>query len=75
MPYAPSGSNRNKPTSQPSPGSICVLGSERLAQITQCRIIQLVNAELERMWKEAVMAKSGILSRNLPGVTEDTKKI
>jgi hypothetical protein len=29
-----------------------------------------VNAELERMWKEAVIAKSGIISRNLSAVTE-----
>jgi hypothetical protein len=60
---------------QPSPGSICNPGSERLAQITQRRITQSMNAELERMCKEAVMVTSGIISRNLPGVNEDTRKI
>jgi hypothetical protein len=30
--------------------------------------------ELERMWKEAVVAKFKILSRNLPGVTDENNE-
>jgi hypothetical protein len=33
-----------------------------------------VNNELERMWKEAVMAKFKVLSQHLPGRTEENHK-
>jgi hypothetical protein len=35
-----------------------------------------VNKELERMWKEAVVAQFKVLTRHLPGRTEEkTRKI
>jgi hypothetical protein len=34
-----------------------------------------VNDEAERMWKKAVVVKSEVLSRHLPGGTEETHEI
>jgi hypothetical protein len=34
-------------------------------------MIGLLNNELERMWKEAVVAKCEVLSQHLPGVTDE----
>jgi hypothetical protein len=37
-------------------------------------IARLINNELERMWKEAIVAKFKVLSRHLPGGTEENHK-
>jgi hypothetical protein len=41
--------------------------SKCIMSVTGC----LMNNELERMWREVVMAKHKVLSGNLPGGTEE----